>query len=140
MNNLPAHKQAPSVRPLARDVLQVQGYEVLSASNGQNALRLAWEHQGAPIRLVVTDVVMSLMGGNVMTEWLKTTYPDLRILFTSGYTDDALAQPGVREPDVAFPPKPYTPRGLTCKLRAILDDETDTTFLRKHDMTIKPSQ
>jgi CheY-like chemotaxis protein len=71
---------------------KAQGYHVLSASNGQDALRVAREHKGAPIRLVVTDVIMPLMGGKVMAEWLKTTYPDLKILFTSGYTDDAIAQ------------------------------------------------
>ena len=54
---------------------------------------MAREHNGAPIRLVVTDVIMPLMGGKVMAEWLKATYPDLKILFTSGYTDDAIAAP-----------------------------------------------
>ena len=65
-----------------------------AAANGQEALHVAREHKGAPIRLVVTDVIMPLMGGKVMAEWLKTTYPDLKILFTSGYTDDAIATTG----------------------------------------------
>jgi FixJ family two-component response regulator len=72
---------------------------------------------------VVTDVIMPLMGGKVMAEWLKTTYPGLSILFTSGYTDDAIAQHGVLEPDVAFLPKPYTPAALARKVREILDAE-----------------
>jgi hypothetical protein len=66
-----------------------------------------------------------------MADCLKTTYPDLKILFTSGYTDDAIAQHGVLEPGVAFLPKPYTPSALACKVRAILDDKTDTEILRK---------
>ncbi len=112
----------PSVRHLARDVLETQGYKVLSAPNGQDALRVAREHKGSPIRLVVTDVIMPLMGGRVMAEWLKTTYPDLKILFTSGYTDDAIAHHGVLEPGVAFLPKPYTPGILARKVREMLDE------------------
>jgi CheY-like chemotaxis protein len=113
----------PSVRYLARGVLESQGYKVLSASNGQDALHVARAHQGSPIRLVVTDVIMPLMGGKVMAEWLKTTYPGLKILFTSGYTDDAIAHHGVLKPDLAFLPKPYTPAVLSRKVRELLDAE-----------------
>jgi two-component system, cell cycle sensor histidine kinase and response regulator CckA len=125
-----------SVRHLARGVLEAQGYKVLTASNGQDALHVAREHKGSPIRLVVTDVIMPLMGGKVMAEWLETTYPDLKILFTSGYTDDAIAQHGVLEPGVAFLPKPYTPAALARKVRKMLDNEADTTFLQKQGVTI----
>jgi two-component system, cell cycle sensor histidine kinase and response regulator CckA len=123
----------PSVRHLARGVLVAQGYEVLSASNGQDALHVAREHKGSLIRLVVTDMVMPRMGGKVMAEWLRTTHPELKILFTSGYTDDAIAQHGVLEPGIAFLPKPYTPGILARKVRAMLDDQTDTAFLRQHE-------
>jgi response regulator RpfG family c-di-GMP phosphodiesterase len=101
--------------------LASQGYEVLSASNGQDALHVAREHKGAPIRLVVTDVIMPLMGGKVMAEWLKTTYPDLTFLFTSGYTDDAIARHGVLDSGVEFLFKPYTPATLGRKVREMLD-------------------
>jgi signal transduction histidine kinase len=111
----------PSVRRLACRVLKARGYEVLSASNGQDGLHMAREHKGAPIRLVVTDVIMPLMGGKVMAEWLTTTYPDLKILFTSGYTDDAIAQQGVLDAGVEFLPKPYTPATLARKVREVLD-------------------
>jgi two-component system, cell cycle sensor histidine kinase and response regulator CckA len=111
----------PSVRHLAASVLEAQGYTVLRANNGQDALHVAREHKGPPIRLVVTDVIMPLMGGKVMADWLKTTYPDLKILFTSGYTDDAIAQQGVLEPGVAFLPKPHTPSALARKVREMLD-------------------
>src|ERR1035437_4456955 len=111
----------PSVRHLARAVLEAQGYEVLLASNGQDALHVAREHKGSPIRLVVTDVIMPLMGGKVMAEWLNSTYPDLKILFTSGYMDDAIVHHGVLDPGVAFLPKPYTPATLTRKVREMLD-------------------
>jgi CheY-like chemotaxis protein len=111
----------PGVRHLAQRVLENQGYTVLRAMNGQHALHLAQEHKGSPIRLVVTDVIMPLMGGKVMAEWLKTTYPDLKILFTSGYTDDAIAQHGVLDAGVEFLSKPYTPATLVRKVREMLD-------------------
>ncbi len=82
----------PSLRHLARSVLELQGYQVLSANNGRDALHAVRDHKGSPIRLVITDIVMPLMGGTVMAEWLKTANPDLKILFTSGYTDDAITQ------------------------------------------------
>jgi DNA-binding NtrC family response regulator len=125
----------PSVRNLARRVLAGQGYEVLSAANGQEGLHVARENKGSPIRLVVTDVIMPLMGGKVMAEWLKTTYPGLKVLFTSGYTDETIAQHGVLEPDVAFLPKPYNPSTLARTVRAMLDNETNTSILRKQDAT-----
>ena len=111
----------PSVRHLARDVLKSQGYEVLTASNGHEALHVAREHLGASIGLVFTDVIMPQMSGKVMAEWLKTTYPDLKILFTSGYTDDAIAHLGVLDGAVEFLPKPYTPAILIHKVREMLD-------------------
>jgi two-component system cell cycle sensor histidine kinase/response regulator CckA len=129
----------PAVRHLACGVLEAQGYTVLCASNGQDGLRAVHEHKGSPIRLVVTDVIMPLMGGKVMTEWLKTTHPGLKILFTSGYTDDAITHHGVLEPRVAFLPKPYTPGILARKVRAMLDNETDTTYLWKQGVTINQS-
>jgi two-component system, cell cycle sensor histidine kinase and response regulator CckA len=112
----------PALRHLAVSVLGAQGYTVLPASNGQDGLRVAREHKGSPIRLAVTDVIMPLMGGKAMAEWLKATYPDLKILFTSGYTDDAITQHGVLESGVAFIPKPFTPTALTRKVREMLDD------------------
>jgi CheY-like chemotaxis protein len=123
-----------SLRHLACGILAAQGYEVLMAMNGQDALRVAHDHVGSPIRLVVTDVIMPLMGGKAMADWLKITYPDLKILFTSGYTDDAITQQGVLEEGVVFLSKPYSPAKLACKVRQMLDEQTDSTFLRKQDL------
>jgi len=111
----------PAVRQLACGILESLGYSVLRAANGQEGLRLARESKGQPIRLVVTDVIMPQMGGKVMAEWLKATYPDLKVLYTSGYTDDALAEHGVLEPGIAFLPKPYTPAILARTVRELLD-------------------
>jgi two-component system, cell cycle sensor histidine kinase and response regulator CckA len=113
----------PSVRHLASRVLNSLGYEVLSASNGQDALHVLREHQGSAVRLVITDVIMPLMGGKVMAEWMKTTQPDLKILFTSGYTEDAISGDGLAETKAEFLPKPYTPATLARKVRQILDDK-----------------
>jgi two-component system, cell cycle sensor histidine kinase and response regulator CckA len=70
---------------------------------------------------VITDVVMPVMGGVVMAEWLKSDNPELKILFTSGYTDDAIVQQGVLEKGVEFLSKPYTPATLGSKVREMLD-------------------
>jgi PAS domain S-box-containing protein len=112
----------PGVRHLAHDILEAQGYCVLRANNGQDALHMAREHKGPPIRLVVTDVIMPLMGGKVMAEWLKTANPNLKVLFTSGYTDEAITRHGVLERGVEFLPKPYTPATLARKVREMLDE------------------
>jgi len=126
----------PDVRHLAERLLEAQGYTVLCATNGQDALRVAREHKGPPIRLVLTDVIMPQMGGKVMAEWLKATYPDLKILFTSGYTDEAMAEHDVNGAGIDFLAKPFTPAALTNKVRAMLDNETDSTFLRKQNVTV----
>jgi signal transduction histidine kinase len=111
----------PTLRRLARSVLELQGYKVLSGNNGQDALHNVRDHKGSPIRLVITDVIMPQMGGKVMVEWLKSANPDLKILFTSGYTDDAVTQQGALEEGVEFLPKPYTPTALARKVREMLD-------------------
>ncbi len=111
----------PALRQLAVEILQTQGYTVLPAFNGKDGLNMARAHQGQPIHLVVTDVIMPLMGGKVMAEWLKVIYPEIKVLFTSGYTDDAISHHGVLDAGVDFLPKPYTPATLTRKVREMLD-------------------
>ena len=111
----------PSLRHLASSVLEAQGYTVLRANNGQDGLNAALEHEGTGISLVVTDVVMPQMGGRMMAEWLKATYPHLKVLFTSGYTEDIAALQGLIEPGVAFLPKPYSPATLTREVRELLE-------------------
>ena len=126
----------PFVRHLAAGVLEAQGYTVLRANNGQEALNLVQSHKDLPIHLVVTDVVMPRMGGKIMVEWLKATNPGLKVLFTSGYTDETIADEGVLGPGVAFLAKPYSPETLARKVRAILDNDEsfksqDTNFQPK---------
>jgi nitrogen-specific signal transduction histidine kinase/CheY-like chemotaxis protein len=111
----------PAVRHLACDVLGAQGYEVLSATNGQDGLNVARQHKGKAISLVITDVIMPQMGGKVMAEWLKSSFPGIKILYTSGYTDAAIVRHGVLDQSVAFLPKPYTPATLTRAVRELID-------------------
>jgi CheY-like chemotaxis protein len=111
----------PALRQLACRLLMAQGYEVLPAGNGLEALGVARNHRGAPIRLVITDVIMPLMDGKEMAERLTAADPSLVILYTSGYTDDAIIHHGVLAADVEFLPKPYTLATLSCKVRELLD-------------------
>ncbi len=111
-----------SLRLLARSILEEQGYQVLSATNGQDALNVVLEHKGSPIGLVFTDVIMPVMGGKVMAEWFTKNHPHVKILFTSGYIDEAIAQLGALVSSGALLPKPYTPENLARKVRQILDN------------------
>jgi len=115
----------PVLRHMAAGILEAQGYTVLRASNGQDGLHVARQHQGPPICLVITDVIMPRMGGKVMAEWLKASYPDIKVLFTSGYTDDTIARHGVLERGVAFVPKPYSTGTLLRKVREMLDEKVE---------------
>ncbi len=112
----------PAIRNLARAVLETHGYLVLEASNGAEGVRTVRDFKGPPIRLVFADVIMPLMGGKAMAQLLKMTNPDIEVLFTSGYSDDAITRYGVLEPGVEFLAKPYTPDMLARKVRELLDD------------------
>jgi CheY-like chemotaxis protein len=111
----------PAMRQFAVEVLQTQGYNVLSAVNGKDGLNKARTHKGPPIQLVVTDVIMPLIGGRVMVECLKMTFPEIKVLFTSGYTEDTIVSHGVLETDMDFLPKPHTQASLALKVREIMD-------------------
>jgi PAS domain S-box-containing protein len=109
-----------SVRELAQRVLEAQGYTVLVAPNGQAALELAGRHL-APIPLLLTDVVMPGMSGKVLAEQLVQTRPDLKVLFMSGYTDEAIAYHGILIPGVSLLQKPFSPINLARKVREVLN-------------------
>jgi len=109
----------PSVRGLARHVLRMHSYTVLEAADGVEALRLADAHPG-PIHLLVTDVIMPAMGGGPLAEKLAARRPGLKVLFTSGYPDDALVQHGIPQTRVDFLQKPFTPTSLAQKVREVL--------------------
>jgi two-component system cell cycle sensor histidine kinase/response regulator CckA len=110
-----------SVRDLAHRILSQQGYKVLEAANGEEALRVFQEHMGEKIHLLLTDVVMPLMGGKELAERLKILSPDIKVLYTSGYTDDAIVHQGVLNPGTHFLQKPSSPKTLSHKVREVLD-------------------
>lgn len=116
-----------ALRRMSAMVLENQGYTVLQAGSGQEGVRMATEHKGEPISLIITDVVMPQMGGGQMAELLKKICPKARILFTSGYAvptgaaDGAKAHFSMLDPNVDFLPKPYTLVTLTGKIREMLD-------------------
>jgi CheY-like chemotaxis protein len=108
------------VRRMARDILETSGYRVLEAANGEEALRIVRGHEG-PIHLLLTDVVMPGMGGREGAERLARSQPGMKVLYMSGYTDDAIVHQGVLAQGIAFIQKPLTPRALTRKIREVLD-------------------
>jgi CheY-like chemotaxis protein len=108
------------VRSLARIALQSNGYTVLEAPGADEALYLCGRHPG-PIHLLLTDVVMPRMGGRQVAEIVVAQRPGIKVLYLSGYTDDAIVRHGVLGPDMAFLQKPFTPSLLARKVRAVLD-------------------
>src|SRR2546425_2677178 len=108
------------VRLLARKILEHAGYAVLVASGGPDALRLAGQHRG-PIDLLLTDVVMPEMSGRELMHRLAGHRPEMRVLYMSGYADEAVERHGVLDPGTAVIQKPFTPHGLARHGREVLD-------------------
>ena len=109
-----------AVRAVTREMLRRYGYTVLEAADGAAALRLAAEHP-APIHLLLTDVVMPDVNGRDLADQLARARPNVKVLFMSGYTDDAVVRHGVLRQGIAYLQKPFTPRSLAGKVRAVLD-------------------
>lgn len=108
------------VRELAEVLLKQQGYKVLTAADTDDALRIAAERSGE-IHLLLTDVVMPVLSGRELAKKITARYPQTRVLYMSGYTDNVIATGGVLEPGVAFLQKPFTPKGMAAKVREVLD-------------------
>lgn len=109
---------------LALTVLEEQGYTVLAATNGEDALRLAAEHGDKTIHLLVTDVMMPQMNGMELAKRLRASRPEMRTLYVSGYTDDAITKTGDVEVSVTFLRKPFSLSELATKVRYVLDMDT----------------
>jgi two-component system, cell cycle sensor histidine kinase and response regulator CckA len=108
------------VRRLAETILVRSGYQVLVAPTGGDGLLICEQYTGT-IHVLVTDVVMPRMSGRQLWERLIPLRPDLKVLFMSGYTDDAIVHHGVQSSELAFVQKPLLPSTLLAKLRAVLD-------------------
>jgi PAS domain S-box-containing protein len=113
-------EDADPLRAVARQILKRNGYTVLEAPDGKAALDKAAEHDG-PIHLLITDVIMPEMSGRQLAERLRERRPELKVLFVSGYTDNAIIRHGVLEPGIAFLQKPFSPESLARKVREVLD-------------------
>jgi CheY-like chemotaxis protein len=111
----------PTVRSLAQKVLERHGYRVLSARNSADAVRLA-TGRPQPIPLLLTDVVMPGGSGPALAERLRADWPELRVLFMSGYTEYAAERAALVGPGSGFLEKPFLPDALARKVREMLDD------------------
>ena len=107
------------VRELVCDTLQNSGYKIIEASNGKEAVEL-YQSNNNRIDLVLTDVIMPEMSGRKLVETLIEQYPDLKSLYMSGYTDDAIIRHGVLEPGMNYIQKPFSPRALLAKINEVL--------------------
>jgi DNA-binding response OmpR family regulator len=108
------------LRPLARQLLEKLGYTVLDAEDAGTALAAAAAHRGA-IDLLIADVVMPGPSGRELAKRLAETRPETKVLYVSGYTDDAIVHHGMLEPGLNFLQKPFTPSVLARRVREVLD-------------------
>lgn len=112
----------PMVRSIARSTLEMSGYRVIEAANGREALVIV-DQQEETIDLVLTDVMMPQMGGRELAAHVTSRLPGTKILYMSGYTDDALMHHGVLKTNIAFLEKPFTPDTLSRRVRDILGEK-----------------
>ena len=110
----------PAVRRLTRTMLEQLGYTVLEASNGEEAVSL-FKEQGSTVDLVMLDVIMPKMNGKQVRDEIRNIRPDIKTLFTSGYTADVISSKGMLEEGIQLLQKPVTLRELSEKVRAVLD-------------------
>jgi two-component system cell cycle sensor histidine kinase/response regulator CckA len=108
------------VRSAVGESLQMRGYRVLRARHGREALTICRRHEG-PIHLLLTDVMMPQMTGPELAQRISLLRPEIKVLYVSGYTSDALAQHNVIAPGTAFLQKPFTPETLVRQVRTVLD-------------------
>lgn len=114
---------AAPLRRLTRLLLEECGYTVLDSGDPGEALRIAREHKGS-LPLMITDVVMPGFSGSVLAERLAAVRPETKVLYTSGYADDAIVQQRVPGQDYEFLEKPFTREDLVLKVRELLDSPT----------------
>ena len=114
------------VLDVASKMLSQQGYTVLRASNGVEALGVAWMYAPEKIDLLLTDVVMPQMDGKALADQLVTIHPETRVLYTSGYTDEVIGHHGVLEVGTRFLQKPFSQPSLVHKVREVLDEQPES--------------
>jgi len=110
------------VRALIHETLRLYGYHVLEAPQGDSALVICNNYKGK-ISLIITDVVMPKMSGKELVDRLQPDHPGMKVLYMSGYTDNAIVHKGLLEPDTQFIQKPFTPLSLLRKIRQVLESD-----------------
>ncbi len=110
-----------ALRRVAVRILSASGYRVLAAANGDEALQVSAQHPGV-IHLLLTDVVMPGMSGRVLAQQLTQMRPDIKVLYMSGYTDNAIVHHGVLDAGTQLLSKPFAATELTRKVRELLDE------------------
>ena len=110
------------MRRLTASILRNCGYVVHEASDGLEGLQLISSDQSPKFDLIISDIIMPRMGGKELIENIRLRLPEMKVLFISGYTDDALADQGALGPGIAFQEKPFSPRQLAKRVRAVLDE------------------
>jgi len=125
-----------SVQDVAQRTLQRYGYNGLSAQSGEEALRVSDQIDG-PIHLLLTDVIMPGMSGHELGKRLQSARPEIKVVYMSGYTDNAISHHGVLDPAVHFMEKPFSPEGLARKVREVLDASSTEAAARGRDLLLK---
>jgi signal transduction histidine kinase/CheY-like chemotaxis protein len=113
-------EDSSAVRELVTLTLSAQGYNIVKASNGEEALSLFKNYDGR-IDLLLTDIVMPHMGGKELADRIIELDPAIKVIFTSGYTDEAISHYGMLDPEITFLQKPFSPGALVAKVREVLD-------------------
>jgi two-component system cell cycle sensor histidine kinase/response regulator CckA len=111
----------PAARELVGEMLRAEGYSVLLAENGQEAVDTAGR-VAAPIHLLLTDVVLPKLSGRAAAERVRVLHPGIKVLYMSGYTDDQISRHGVLEPGIVLLQKPFTPADLIQRVGEVLDE------------------
>jgi len=109
-----------AVRAMTMEILESDGYKVLQACHGKEALHVCGKYEG-PIHLIVTDVVMPGMNGRDLAERLARSRPEMKVLYISGYTDDAIFRDGALQAGMPFLPKPFKLDSLLNSVRGVLE-------------------
>ena len=109
-----------AVRKLTRGILELQGYTVLEATNGVEGVFLNAKHPGK-IDMLLTDVIMPKKNGRELAQTILESRPGIKVVFMSGYTDDAIVRHGLIDVESAFLQKPFSPKNLVKTVRAALD-------------------